>query len=519
MITLSFLRRVARKHFRQAFLFLLVGILFIGMGAAAFKRHNSSSKKINNEDPFLCSDCNVIIIAVDALRPDHLGINGYPRTISPHIDALAQRSLVFDQAITQASWTLPSFLSIFTSLYPTSIHPDTLAVPNDKLPAAKFLVKDYPRLVNIAELFKQNRYITAAFTAGGYLDPSFHWKKGFDSYETFLNFLEKKDTAKELNEKAFDWLDQNKDQKFFLFLYYLDVHCPYVIPGETSDVFASDGKGKIDLKGKCGTQIVRELLTFSEEEQKEMVEQIVDRYDAGIKYVDLHLGKLFEHLKALGLERKTIIVLLADHGEELGDHASSDFHTFLKRTVKMHIGHAASLFNEVLHVPLIVHHPQLKPQRIPYRVRLLDVAPTILDFLGIAVPPVFEGKSLITFLDGREAADRDAFAVSIRSKTVPYGAFAIFSGSLKYIHLHYQNMDNAAKFLYDLQHDPGETLNLAYRFPALTTAMHQTFMDWLMATRMKGEALQHPPHPKLEKPADSTNDRLYEQLKSLGYAQ
>lgn len=478
------------------------------------------------DDRVKCVECNVILISLDTLRADHLGAYGYFRNTSPNIDKIAKDSIFFENAITQASWTLPSHMAIFSSVYPTSAIPYTENVPPDEKSIGfglEIFSKRYQNLTNIAEILKTKGYVTAGFSAGGFMYPDFGWKKGFETYEIVgkeyrinksVDFrVQKEDRdAKVVNDAAFKWLEENNEKKFFLFLHYMDIHCPY-IPPEEFDIFYPDYNGSIkNFRGKCDAQsfdLKPNVSSFDDD-----IRRIKSKYDASILYADYHIGELERKLNELDLKNKTIIIILSDHGEEIGDHTLSEFHNFSQRDV--YIGHSNSLFNEVIHVPLIIRHPNLGGIRVTQHVRLIDVAPTILDFLAIGKPAYFEGRTLVTLIDQSDNLDRDAFTVSTKSKDRPYGAFSLVSNNSKYIFLYYRTFGNSLELLYDIKNDPKEKSDILSNRLLEAARMHYLLFDWLELTRKIGEALQSG-IKNTENEYEESRQRVLDELKNLGY--
>lgn len=496
----------------SSFILVLTSFLLVGFSIHLAKTLTQTNITPQSLD---CSDCNVVLISVDTLRADRLGTYGYPRNTSPNIDKLARNSLVFDQAFSQGSSTEPGHLAVLASRHMPSLVPYTAKIP-DYTWSSAFFMKDYPQLENIAERLQKHDYTTGAVVAGGLMRPSLRWGKGFAFYEEAPELFAKKTSAEEVNKIAFKWLDAHANQKFFLFVHYLDVHCPYVAPTVDEFEVESPEQESSKLIGNCAGKIGHRLSRISEQERKDTLKGISDRYDATIHYVDSHVGQLLNKLEQLGVNEKTLIVLLADHGEEIGDHAFAPYHQFFDRGVV--VDHTTSMFNEVLHVPLIIYHPHVAPQRIPYHVGLIDVAPTVLDMLSIPIPTQFEGKSLIPFFNGHEKAHRDVFSASMHSRVHPYKTFVLISGNLKYIFAYKGDFKIFREYLYNLTEDPGEQIDLAQLHPKQTWLLHSKLLRWLEQMRQKGESFQRQLQLQERKEAaeESTN-RLPESLRSLGY--
>ena len=219
---------------------------------------------------YTCLDCNVILITMDAVRADHLGIYDYPKNTSPNIDNLAKEGIVFTQAYTQASWTLPSFASLFTSLYP-SVH---------KVGYTDDTTKLNQHLKTLAEILKEKNYTTAAFITVPYISSYYNFNKGFDIYDESMVFSFKpseKPNCENITTKAIKWLEENKHTKFFLFLHYFGGHSPYNPPERYVKMFGFEYKGNLSLD-KTDQELNEMNLTAED------VNYAITGYDGSIRY-------------------------------------------------------------------------------------------------------------------------------------------------------------------------------------------------------------------------------------------
>lgn len=323
----------------------------------------------------------IILISIDTLRADHLGVYGYERETSPNIDSLAAESAMFANVYASSPWTLSSHVSLLTALNSVNhqVYQD-----NEKMD---------PDLVTAAEMLRVNNYFCSAFTGGGFVSSVFGFADGFDSYyertdEVLLN------KAAELNFRdVARWIDSNKNKDFFLFIHTYQPHDPYACPAPYKTMFLSE-KSKwshINLNGHLGgkNSIFKEL---PEDDRQ----NIIDLYDAEIRYTDEKLiGPLVQKLKEMALYDQAMIIFTSDHGEEFYDHGGW--------------GHGHSLYDESLKVPLLIKFPNSKylGSKVEHIVSLVDIVPTILDEMGIDSSPYeFDGLSLIPLLEGKEKKDR-----------------------------------------------------------------------------------------------------------------
>ncbi len=340
---------------------------------------------------------NVIIYLIDTLRADHLGTYGYPRPTSPNIDHFAKDAVVFENARAQSSWTRPAVVSVLTGLAPRR---HGVNRREDALPGS---------VDTLAELLAAEGYGTAGFVTNGNAGPNFGLDQGF---EEFRHLRESADTherhrlSDHLNLWLFHWLESRPadDRPFFLYAHATDPHVPYTPP----EPFRSRFAGNVDPEAgrlEHARAVIQGRLPPTEETRRDLV----DLYDAEIAFNDHHFGRLIERLKELELYDASLIVLVADHGEEFLDHGGGE--------------HGVPLYDEQPRVRSIVKFPRRGTngkfprrgtngpspggreagRRIAATVSQIDVVPTILDLLGIA-PPALDGVSLLG------ASERASFA-------------------------------------------------------------------------------------------------------------
>jgi len=360
---------------------------------------------------------NVIIILLDAVRYDHLGCYGYGRETSSNIDRLAANGVIFENAFAQSSHTGESVPSLFTSTYPSThnVRMLTSALPKN--------------ILTLPSIFKLHGYKTAIFSTNPNVSTTFGYNIGVDDFigprldlikSTILshlltsfslkvpvlgevsnyifrftyslfpskNSLNSTD-ASLVTQKIISWLSENQDEPFFLYIHYTGGHSPYIPPKPYDRLFDPDYPNKPVANYPESLGI---FLPFSEGKsmpQREL-ENLIAQYDGEIFYHDINLRFLFNHLTKLGLDNKTIMVLTSDHGEEFFDHNGW--------------GHGHSLFDEVIHIPLIFYGPGLIPEgkRIQELVELVDIFPTLCSLCGISddlkLPYKIEGIDLASII-------------------------------------------------------------------------------------------------------------------------
>ena len=436
---------------------------------------------------------NIILISIDTLRADHLGCYGYERNTSPNVDALALDSAQFLNTYASAPWTLPSHVSILTSLH--GVH-HQVYYSEDKMD---------PSLITLSELLKQNHFYNSAFTGGGFVSSVYGFSKGFDTYEEGVGGVFKQDSVERVYSAVSEWLDYNKDKNFFLFLHTYQPHTPYACPAPYKGMFLEENAKwrHLDLFSALGGR-AGIFKSLPEEDRQ----NIISLYDSEIRYTDEKLvGPLVEKLKEMDLYDQTMIIFTSDHGEEFYDHKGW--------------GHGHSIYDESLKVPLLVKFPEskFKGKRIENIVSLVDIMPTILeemniDFSGLDI----DGKSLFPVLKGREKGDRVFFAdigSNILNSHIPQKT-AMNIGKNKLIFNKRFDEKDLEYFLYpppslnpvelyDLQEDPQETMDKSnQRVELANRIIRQINEIYSMAKKRK-----------IEKAI--IDEKIKEQLRALGY--
>jgi arylsulfatase A-like enzyme len=313
---------------------------------------------------------NVLLILADTLRADHLGCYGYYRQTSPNIDKFADECLFFEKALSPSSWTKTAVGSILTSLYPHEhgAFKWTDSLNNENL--------------TLAEIFRNKNYRTFSVQANRIITSRYGFHQGFQIYKEMTH-----DLAENLTDEFVTWLDRNKKKPFFAYLHFMDTHYPYQVPEDYARTFASEDQSQLNLY-KLMSQDIR-LLTEMGMPQSDK-DHIVNLYDDSILYFDIHFGRILDALRTNQMLDKTIVILLADHGEEFWRHGS--------------FGHGHTLYNELLHVPLLIRYPSILPgKKIPFPVQLIDLYPTMLSLADIDFDHEIRGKDwLPAVLNDRE---------------------------------------------------------------------------------------------------------------------
>lgn len=395
------------------------------------------------EEPYICPDCNVILIGIDTLRADHLGSYGYSRDTSPNIDRFASESILFENAIAQAVWTTPSFMSIMTALYP-SVH---------KLQKHPETPKLDESVVTLAQVLRANGYRTASFNGGAYVSKEFGFDRGFDVYNSPPRDKIKTIQVKTINDAALNWLSDNRDQKFFLFFHTYTVHTPYTPPASYGYKFFPTYNKTTDKKYVLDKEYLNAIRAGKETITDDEIRKSIALYDGEINYVDDEVGRLLKALDHLGVSDNTVVIFTSDHGDEFLEHGS--------------VGHASTAYQELIHVPLIIRFPGIENSRIKNLVQSIDIMPTILDALNITGPPQVQGVSLLPLIIEQKNVNPYAYNEGGQNGEIK----AIIGEDLKWKYI--LNVENKHEELYDLENDPSEQNNLIDERPEIAENLRE----------------------------------------------
>jgi arylsulfatase A-like enzyme len=421
---------------------------------------------------------SVLVLLVDTLRADRLGCYGARPSPSPNLDRLAERALVFEQAIAQSSWTVPSVATLFTGLHPRS-HGAWLASHDDTDGASDvmFLPDSLPTLAGEAQ---RAGITTVAVSANPLVSHGTNFAQGFETFVEFgMESRERPDgkakdwaPAADVDAKFLAWLRRNRGRRFLAYLHYMEPHDPYTPRGERpppppglspalahGEVF--DAAQRIDWHG--GAPLPEPVVAW-----------LRQLYDGEIRGWDDELGRLLPALDALGVRDSTVVVVTADHGEEFQEHGK--------------LRHGADLYDETLHVPLLIAGPGVVAGRVAEQVQGIDLFPTVAALLGFAAPPAAPGRNVLVDRDARPAYSELGELTAVR--TLRWKLIAA---------------PGSAAELYDLEADAGERRN---RFG--TAAAGETLTQLLATWRATAPA---PPA------AADRDPQIVEKLRALGYVE
>jgi len=440
------------------------------------------------------NDFNIVLITIDALRADHLSCYGYERKTSPNIDKIAEKGIIFKNAIAPSSWTTPSMASLFTSVYPIN-HGVTHGFGINKTIYGQEVFSD--ELTTLAEILKAHGYNTFAVASNLHLSEKFGFAKGFDYFQC-LDFL----PASFVNDIIALWEDEiKKSDKFFLWAHYFDPHFPYFARKPWIEHYTSKAE-------------MPSILNFSKKSPHELVEiihmikkdnpalsmplttlfkkNLLALYDSEINFVDFYIG---EFIQKFELDKKTLIIISSDHGEEFLEHGNLE--------------HGNNLYQETIHIPLIVKLPHsTKKEIVKEYVNLIDIIPTILHILDIDPPEQTLGKHFWEKKGSLFWLKKILFKTKILEYTITELdknsiLKAIITPEWKYIY----NYKDKTELLYNIKSDPLELNNLIDKKTKQANQLKEQLFNWVSHSKK---------YPTKINPFQLSPEKK-EKLKGLGY--
>jgi arylsulfatase A-like enzyme len=422
---------------------------------------------------------NVVLYVADTVRADHLSIYGYRHATSPNLERLARGGVVFDRAVAQSSWTRPATASILTGRYPADHGAVTL---RDRL---------RPGTPTMAELFREAGFASAAFVTNVNVADRFGFGRGFDTFEYLAEDLDAPRvhaSADDLHARALGWLATHGERPFLLYLHATDAHAPYRPPAGQATRFRDPGLvPTIDATVPLGRLHDRPALLTAPN-----LAFLRSLYDGEIAALDEAIGRLLARLEDLGVSDRTVVVFVADHGEEFLDHGGLE--------------HGRTLYDEAVRVPLVIAVPGSPDagRRSAALARQIDLLPTVLDLCGISKPSGLPGQALLT-PDGRlrEETPAEAFSETWFGQ-IPLTALVIPPWKV-IVPVH-----GARPAVYDLDADPAERNDLATAHPILVGYASQRIAE----LRMRAARYERSDHDS----APPLDAETLERLRALGYA-
>ena len=485
--------RMPLQYLNRLVLLMLLSVALDVTGCRESPQQQKESPKVES----VSVATNVIVIVIDALRADHLGVMGHSRDVTPQLDRLAAEGILFTHARSAASWTLPSIASLMTSVYP-SVH-DLLRLPQER--GHNRLAQEF---LTLPESLATKGLRTGAVVANPWFWEGTGLSQGFQEVHTIDDAADPRE-AGAIVSRVIKWLWRNRTAPFFLYVHTMGPHSPYHAPPSyqgryTGELRRSELIADFDrlYRTKEQWQAYRQIQGRAERDGLTAAElaYLEAQYDEKLAYVDSQLGLLFDAVDRFDLLENTLIIVTADHGEAFFEHGM--------------IFHGEQLHDELLRVPLIMRMPgnSTVSSRCDAVVELVDLYPTIHEALGFEVVPHLQGRSLLRIIRG-EPGDGVAFAQGYEFKITTHEWSAFFEYS--------ETPSIASSFklreLYDLRKDPDERVSLVGRHPEAELRLRQLSLQlWL---EMDASAQYWDPNVE-PAPIDPETAK---RLRNLGYGQ
>jgi len=408
---------------------------------------------------------NVVLITLDCLRSDHLGCYGYKRNTSPNIDKFASEGVLFTRAIAQGTRTVPTMGSIVTSTLPRT---HLLMEWEDMM---------NPKLSSLAEILKGKGYKTIFVIGNSKMGDGEFQDKALREISKGFNYLYHNNDATIATNKAIDYVYKYSKNHFFIWIHYLNTHTPYADYIPYDKLFVNDGLYYNPyIKNQNDEEVIKHL-------------DYIAKYDRAIRTVDAEIDRIMESLILNKLDKNTLIIISADHGEMFGEHG-------------WYFVHGSTLYEPLLRVPLIIIFKNIISQKkvIDSQISVdLDIAPTILDILGIKKPKTMQGHSLLGVITGKEEYPLEyIFSDERTTKSVKYGDWKLI----------YNETKNEDKYeLYNLASDLTESNNLVNLNKDIFERLKYKIDEYLRSG------------PKSKGRKRLLDDKTKEELRYLGYVQ
>jgi len=468
------------KEIMILFLLLIIASAIIGC------TDQLSNKKEDQEK------MNVVFILIDTLRADHVGAYGYERNTTPNIDSFADENILFLNARSQASCTFPSVNSFITSRYPYHFinNQDQTFINIDQAGKYKYTYLGIPdNIISLPEILKQEGYNTHAITASPIVKSKPLNKERFGSfakgYDTFDEECFNKE-AECLNKKAFEILENEKGNPFFLYIHYMEPHGPYNPPEDFKKIYSDrEYDGQFQEVNDRNPKLLEKM--YREDRLDEITEKetqfLIDGYEDEIAYFDSQFRIFMQKIEKMGISNNTMIIIASDHGEEFLEHDRAS--------------HCHTVYDPVIKVPLIMKIPEVEDIRRDKLVQNLDIVPTILDYLDIDYKDYnFDGKSLRPMIEDDVNINEYGYASQNEFRSI---------NSNKYMFI--KDIVSNSSELYDLKNDPEEQEDLSETRTKISTRMQTDLYTWLL--ELEGSVSSEDSIQNAEK--------IEEELLALGY--
>jgi len=458
-----------------------------------------------------------VLISIDTLRADHMGLYGSPRLTSPTLDLFASQGTTFTDASSTSPWTLPAHASILTGRNPIShqVMRFDSALPEE--------------IDSLAGLLKEHGYRTAAVVNSTWLKKEpFRLTRDFDQYLFVDDTMDRRAPNTWITEQAINWIEERGEEPLFLFVHYYDVHADYASLPEYERLFVTEYDGEVDGTAwqlattsfeddflamchkeydpsKCRIGTLEKYLVIDKSVEKMIldeadIEHLEQLYDAGIRQLDTELGRLFASIDNEGLMENGLVIVTSDHGEEFMEHGRMD--------------HFLTVYQEVLRVPLILRGRDIPSGlKVDAPVSIIDILPTVLSAAGIRPPEEIDGlnlKPLMKEPSRAEFSERFLYgeaAGGLSYELMMNNIYPVYRSVRKGRHklIYDSKLDEA--WLYDLSVDPYEQKDLRSERPDIAQSL---------LNEMKTRYSDFIPTPTPENQIDLESDEL-ERLRALGY--
>ena len=414
-------------------------------------------------------------------------------SLTPSIDKLARESVKFENVTSTSPWTLPSFSSILTGVYP-EVHGASGSFTGS-------FGRIHNALATLPELLQARDYKTCAIMNGPFLSPVFGVARGFAVYDFFEGTNYNMRRAEEVVRKGESWLSTEIIQpetcrSFFLFLHFFDPHLNYDPPEDFLFEASASYQGRL----KAPFDRLSELRTGRMQLDRADKSFIRSLYDGEVRYVDYQIGCFIRFLKEKGIFNNCLLIITSDHGEEFWEHGGFE--------------HGHTLYEELVHVPLLIKLPGAAygGTTIDESVSIVDIFPTVLEVAGCAIKKPSQARSLLSLLRGGPTGKTPAFSGSTLYNN---GKRSVKIGSLKYI----LDVNSKENCLFDLETDPGEFINLSLEKPEMVRMFESELERIDLQNSMwifKGSVHSN---DRNSKDSVKVDGELLESLRSLGYVQ
>lgn len=487
---------VMKKFFIVVALAAGVGSLFFSVDFRAMGDRGSSEMVISGQKELVCRGCNLIMVSLSNVSAEHMSLYGYERLTTPRLDEWAKDAVVFENTFTQSSWTLPVGVSLFTALYPYS-HGMMNRLSDNVL---------NEKIQTLPEILRSNGYHTAAFTGGLDYAQAFGHMRGFDEIDEVgkdSNWPTDFAGFKNSFQKASSWIRTHSKDNFFVFLHGYDAHCPFVPPEKFKNVFSQAQRGSavdptLCVRGyRSGDSGEYETYYFRDGQRRvtlneDDIKYLQALYDEEILSVDDLLVEFLQGIDSQILE-KTVVVIFSDHGEMFAKHGRFGRAGTIRGT----------LYDDVLHIPLVMKVPGFEGKRIDGLAQVVDVMPTLLSVLDVPYKSFnMDGQDLSSLIKGTKMNVNEYVFAGSKFKVDPID-FVYKEESLnesirdkkwKLIHeiVFDKGGTNKVKTetyeLYDIVHDSDELKNLIFEEKEAAERLKARLRDWSNTARQTPSA-------------------------------